>query len=402
MEPTLRLACGLTLALLFYSYLGYLGVVALLAGLARRRITASVDERPRVSVLVPAHNESAVIEAKLENCLALDYPPERLEIVVASDGSTDDTADLARAYASRGVQVLDCHPRRGKAAVLNDAVAASRGEVLVFCDANVLFERDAVDRLVSRLADSTVGAVSGDVRLASHESNFEFGETLYYRLERRLQQAESDLGALIGVDGGMYALRRELFRTLPEDTILDDFVNTMAALRAGARVEYEPRAVARENGTPTAQIEFARRVRVTAGMIQVLKRGQLPWGRPLALWQFVSHKLLRLVDPLLLVVLLALTAWLSATDRWAGALVAAQLVCYSLAALGAVSIPFRRTRWGGIPFYFVLGHAAILVGSWRGLWNRQRVTWQVTPRAPREPAPPWKSTTNSGVETPGR
>lgn len=401
MEPTLRLACGLTLALLFYSYLGYLGVIVLLARLSGRRPASGVA-RPRVSLLVPAHNEAAVMRAKLENSLALDYPADLCEVIVASDGSSDDTVALARTYAGQRVQVLDGHPRRGKAAVLNDAVAASRGEVLVFCDANVLFEPDAVSRLVARLADPRVGAVSGDVRLASHESNFEFGETLYYRLERRLQQAESGLGALIGVDGGMYALRRELFRPLPEDTILDDFVNTMAALRAGARVEYEPWAVARENGTPTARIEFARRVRVTAGMIQVIKRGQLPWGRPLAMWQFASHKLLRLVDPLLLLTLLAGTAWLSRVDPWARGLLAVQLVCYALAGIAAVVIPFRRTRWGGIPFYFVLGHAAILVGSWKGLWNRQRVTWQVTPRAPREPAPPWNSPSNSGVESPGR
>ncbi len=384
----LEAICLGSLLLLAYIYFGYSALVVLLGQLRPLAGADTLPEpAPEVSLIIPAHNEAAIIREKVVNALAIAYPaPPGLEIIVASDGSTDATCELVRRFEGQGVRLLDFSMRRGKASVLNDAVAASRGELLCFCDANVMFRPDALARLVARLRDPGVGAVSGDVRLASHESNFEHGESLYYRLERAIQLGESAVGSLIGVDGGMYVVRRELFRPLPADTILDDFVISMEVVRRGARVVYEPAAVATENGTPTARIELRRRVRMAAGMVQVLKRGQFCWWRPVVAWQFVSHKLLRALAPELLLALLVSNLLLAPRHPLWLALLAGQAAFYLVALIGAVSVPFRRTRLGGIPFYFVMGHVAILYGSIKGLFNRQRVTWQVTERTPVAPA----------------
>jgi len=165
---------------------------------------------PHVSLIIPAHNEELVLREKLLNALSLNYPQDRLEIIVASDGSTDATASIAREFADRGVRLLAFEERRGKALVLNDAIAASKGDVLMLCDANVFFEKDALRWLVAGLANPRVGAVTGDVRLQSEHSSFGLGESLYYKLERAMQLGESVAGSVMGVDGGMYIMRRNL------------------------------------------------------------------------------------------------------------------------------------------------------------------------------------------------
>ena len=336
---------------------------------------------PGVTLIIPAYNEEVWIERKIENSLALDYPADRLEIVVASDGSSDRTVELAKRYEERGVRVLAFPENRGKASVVNDAVARASNDVICLCDANVMFHRDALRWLVMPLVDERVGAVSGDVRLASHESNFGLGETAYYAIERRVQLGQSRIGSMIGVDGGMYVLRRCLFRSLPPDTILDDFVLTMFVIQQGYRVRYEPRAVALENGTPKARDEFRRRIRVAAGAAQSIRRGHRPrLDRPVEWWQYVSHKLLRWLGPLWFIILLG-----SNIAIWPGSwLYQATLVgqggVYLLAALGAVSVRFRQTRLGGIPFYFAMSQVAMGIGLVRGFCLPQRGTWKRTER----------------------
>jgi cellulose synthase/poly-beta-1,6-N-acetylglucosamine synthase-like glycosyltransferase len=374
-------AFWLAFAVLAYAH----AVYPLLLRLPWRRAAgdprADRDVWPRVSVIIPTHNEDQVIEAKVANCLAIDYPRERIEFLVASDGSTDRTCEMVQRLESARMNVLEYPVRRGKAATMNDAVSVAGGDVLCFCDANVMFEPQALKRLVARLDDPHVGAVTGDVRLDSHDSNFGRGESLYYRLERAIQRGESRVGSVMGVDGGMYVLRRELFQPLPADTILDDFVATMRVIRQGRRVLYEPEAIATEGATPSARQEFARRARVAAGAVQSIKRGEWPsWRRPVEVWQYASHKLLRWLGPVWLVLVLAssVALWNAGTVYLATA--AFQGAFYLLAAAATISIPFRRTRLGGIPFYFAMSHAAMAVGLVKGLFNLQRVTWQRTER----------------------
>jgi len=373
-----------TVAICIYTQMVYPLLMYLFAILPKRsHRVASTDATalPSVTLIIPAYNEELVIAEKLENALALDYPAESLEIIVASDGSDDGTVDIAGRFESRGVKLLPFEGRRGKASVINDAISAASGSVVCLCDANVMFEAGALKKLVERFADSEVGAVSGEVRLASDESNFGQGESAYYGIERLVQQGESEFGSLIGVDGGMYALRRELFEPLPPDTVLDDFVIAMQVIRRGKRVVYEPEAVATENGTELARQEFRRRVRVSAGAAQALKRGDWPpLVRPIEFWQFVSHKLLRWLGPAMLIVLLASNVLLwnqGVVYRVTGL---GQVLLYALAALATFSLRFRNTRVGGVVFYFVLSHVAMIPGLIKGFLSRQQGTWTRTER----------------------
>jgi cellulose synthase/poly-beta-1,6-N-acetylglucosamine synthase-like glycosyltransferase len=367
---------------LAYLYVGY---PLILLALYRKSRTAKRPHEgpwPTVTLIIPAFNEELVLRRKIENALAIDYPKDRLEILVASDGSTDQTVPIAEAFQDQGVRTLAFPERRGKASVLNDAVAAAKGEILCLCDANVYFKPDALRRLVERLDDPTVGSASGDVQLASWESNFEQGEASYYRYERMIQEAESQIGSLMGVDGGMYVLRRELFEPLPADTILDDFVVSMQVVRKGQRVVYEADAVASESGTPTARQEYRRRVRVSAGAVQVMQRGQYPrWRQPVAFWQFISHKWLRWMTPILLAVLFASSAALGARHWFYGLALAGQSAVYLFALLGSFIVPLRNTRLGGLPFYFVMGNVGVAQGLWRGIRGSQPVRWAKADRS---------------------
>jgi len=390
-EVALLAAFWISLGLLAYTHVAYPGLVAVCGRLASRRLNTQADSStvadhglPSVTVVIPAHNEEAVIGEKLRNTLQSDYPPEKLDVIVVSDGSSDRTVEIARSLGDSRVTVIQLPERHGKPAAVNHAVARAPGEVLCLCDANVMFQPDAVRRLVRRLEDPRVGAASADVCLASDQSDFGQGEKAYYRLERCVQLGESLIGSMMGVDGGMYVIRRGLYEPVPDDTIVDDFVISMNVIRQGKRVVYEPRAVAHENGTPSAAGEFRRRVRLAAGAAQVLKRAHFPpLNRPMELWQFVSHKLLRWLGPLWLAALLASSAGLAAWS--AGNLVyvlvfAAQLAFYSFALVAAFSTRFRRTKLGGVPFYFTMSHIGMAWGFVKGLLNLQPATWERTER----------------------
>ncbi len=354
----------------------------LMAAVSRRTVAVPVArEWPSVSLIIPAHNESVVIHAKLENSLAIDYPEDRLEIIVASDGSADDTVEQARVFESRGVRVLDLQPRRGKASILNDAVDVCQAEVLCLCDANVMFHPDAIRKMVAHLSDPSIGAATGDVRLASEQSDFGEGESLYYKLERAVQLGESRFGSLVCVDGGMYVLRREHYRTLRPDTVLDDFTTTMNVVQQGQRVIYEPDAIADENGTPSWKQEYRRRIRTTIGAVQSVRRGFWPpVSQPVVLWQYVSHKLLRWLGPIWLVGLFVSGCLLWSSGWVMQAIVGLQGMCYSVALVAAVVRPLRESSWGGIPFYFAMSHLAMLVGLVKSLFQTAQGTWERTDR----------------------
>lgn len=401
----LALGCAASaLALLGYAYFGYPLLLACLP--PRRRPRIPLAAYPSVTLIVPAHDEEAVLRRKLENALALEYPGP-LEILVASDGSTDATARIAAEFASSGVRLLDFPQRRGKASILNDAADVASGEVLCLCDANVYFHADAVRILVERLHEPGVGAVTGEVRLASEESNFGRGESLYYRIERRIQRAESDWGSLMGVDGGMYVLRASSWRRLPADTILDDFSTSMNVIQSGLRVVYEPDAKADENGTPTGGQEFRRRVRLGMGAYQALRRGFLPsWRKPVERMQFVSHKLLRWIGPFLLSALVLSSfggsfacgfslafpqgAFLAALS---GGLSAGML----LAAAAAFSLRLRATRLGGVAYYFALSQVALGWGMLKAACTNSPAAWQRTPRGAASVPPPHAAASGPSV-----
>ena len=360
-------------------------VLLLLRGRAMRRPWKSGESAPRVSLIIAAHNEAHCIGKRLENILALDYPRDRLEVLLASDGSSDGTCEVAARYAGDGVTVLPL-PRRGKAGALNAAVARSTGEILVFSDANSLFVPEALRLLVRPFADPEVGGVAGNQRYLSGGAQGEGGEgeRRYWDFDRALKQAEGAAGSTISATGAIYAIRRSLFKDVP-DGVTDDFVISTRVVAQGKRLVFEPGAVAFEPVAGSSDLEFGRKVRiVTRGLRGVLVMRELlnPLRFGFYSVQFLWHKVLRrlMVFPLLVMLLLN-PLLLGSGDlyRWS---MAAQAGFYGSAL---AYLLFRNTSLGrlkllSIPFFFCLVNAAALLATWnlvRGYridrWEPKRV-----------------------------
>ena len=366
---------------LLYIYVGYPLLLALLKVSASRAVARKPIE-PAICLFIAANDEEDVIEAKLLNTLALDYPPERLEVVVASDGSVDRTNGIVRRFAP-AVRLLEFSPRRGKAAAINDGVATVTSDIVVFSDANTFLEPDALRELVQSLADPTVGAVSGDVRLTGERAALGRSEDLYYRYERWAQQAESDIGSMVGVDGALYAIRRRLFVPPPPDTILDDMAIPMGVIRAGYRVVFEPKARAYEQGCTSAREEFARKIRVTAGAVQFLSRGDsaLPAGATQIMFSLFSHKALRWLSPVFGACAFAASMVLAGSSSAYAAAAMAQVTILVIGAAGCVPL-LRRANVVAFLHYFCLVQTAAAIGFLRGISGGQSVLWQRFGRVP--------------------
>ena len=370
-----------SLGVILYVYVGY---PLLLAMIAFRAPPTRQDDSycPSVSLIIAAYNEEKVLREKIDNSLALDYPRDRIEIVIASDGSTDATDAIAASYMERGIILYKVIPRGGKTRALNTVIPKTRGEILVLSDANTMFQPDAIRKLVRHFADPTVGAVSGDVRLVDAAESHAYSEGLYYCYERWLQGLESQVGSVIGADGGMYAVARRHFRPPVNSIILDDFVISMTVARLGFRVLYEPEAVAIEQGTLSGREEFFRKVRIIAGGIQALKLGAgVPnLGQPLLLLGYFSHKLLRWLMPCLML-LIFLAAAALAKEPFYVFILSVQVLFYGAAlGYGLNTLGLRQLRISGIAYYFSFVNSAALLGLWKGLWGRQNAAWQRTTR----------------------
>ncbi len=377
----------LGMSVVAYAYVMY---PILLWFLARRlghtAVPAEVTDEslPRVSILIAAHDEEDVIEQRIVNALATDYPPEKLEIVIGSDGSTDGTAAIVRRYASRGVRLLDYPQRRGKASVLNSSVPLLNGEVVLFSDANTEVDPLAARRMARWFADPAVGSVVGRLVLIDPETGRN-ADGLYWKYETFLKTNEARLGSLLGANGAIYALRKELYVPIPADTIIDDFiVPLLARMRSGCEIVYDREAVAREETAPDVAAEFRRRVRIGAGGYQSLGilPGILDPRRGWLAFSFVSHKLLRWLCPFFLIAMLIASTDLallpSGFYRFA---VVAQLLFY-LGSVLAHRLPGRlgRSRILLLPAMFTQMNLALLFGFWRWLVHSQGATWQRTPR----------------------
>jgi cellulose synthase/poly-beta-1,6-N-acetylglucosamine synthase-like glycosyltransferase len=336
-------------------------LVAVRRGTAQGRAGMRAEHLPSVTLIVAAYDEEAVIADKVANALELDYPAELLGVVVASDGSTDRTAEVAR---SAGASVVLELPRRGKLATQNAAAERARGEVLAFSDANSVWERDALRRLVEPFADPEVGYVCGQVRFT--DGGGENLEGLYWRYETAVRELESRLGGITAGNGAIYAVRRDAYIALGPSASHDlSFPFELA--RRGLRSVYAPAARAAEKMVPSLEGEFARKRRMMVGLwdIVVGERMLSPRGyRPLFAFQLAAHRLLRYLTPLLhLVVLGANIALLGEGWVYTATLVAqAALLLGALLARVAPLAPLRLAR------YYVLVTASIAAG----LWDRAR------------------------------
>lgn len=353
-----------SLAVVVYVYAVF-PVIVLVRAKLRKRPYSQRDITPSASLIIVAHNESQGIAARLENLLSLDYPRDKVELIVASDGSADATETIVAEYAPRGIRLL-AFPRQGKIAALNAAVAQTQGEVLVFSDANSRFVRDALRALVRPLADPTVGGVVGDQRYAGPKAGSSVGEHRYWDFDRKLKQWQSEAGNVVSATGAIYAIRRRLFQPLPPG-VTDDFTISTGVIAQGYRLVFCPGAVAYEPAG-NGRDEFWRKVRIAnRGLRAVCLRRALLDPRRTGFYalDLLSHKLLRrlTIYPLLLV--LGTSAALAGRGPIYAALLLTQLAFYGCAALG-FALQNRRVgqaRVLALPCYFCLVNAACLWAS---------------------------------------
>ena len=370
----------ISVGILAYIYIGYpmlINVLSLFFG----RDVRMAKCMPRVSIVVAARNEENDIAAKIENTLALEYPHERLEIIVASDCSTDHTDAIVGSFADRGVVLRRASVRLGKTAAQNQAVQASVGDILVFSDATTRLGRNALNRIVRSFADPEVGCVTGQLVYVDKDplgSGVGSGCRTYWNWEKRIRQSESRLGSLIGVSGCFYAVRRSCYPRLSGEMI-DDFVIASEIHLQGLRTVYDPEAVAMEYTNRSASDEFRMRVRVVEQSMNALSRY---WKRLRGKWdmfklQLVSHKLMRYLAPCVL-----LTAYIS------NLFLTGQNVVYTLSLGGMTSFYVlalagwwmdrtdRRLGPLTVPYYFVLANAAAAVALMKFIRGDSHVMWE--------------------------
>ncbi len=359
----------------FYTYLGYPALVFGLGRLAMRRNRSNPGDISSVTVVLIAHNEGQRITERLTNLLAARIPSGQLQIVVFSDGSTDNTVEQIHTLNEPRVQLITRSVRTGKADGLNAALAAARHDVIVFADARQQFDPETIPRLVAHFQDSRIGAVSGELVIDAPASAVGGGVDAYWRFEKILRNAEARWDSCIGCTGAVYAIRRKLFRPLPPDTILDDVVIPMQIAMQGFRVSFEPAAIACDPQPPEPEREKIRKRRTLAGNYQMLFRYPgwlLPWRNRLW-WQLLSHKYLRLAAPWLLLLLFIANAALieSPTYRW---LFLGQCTFY---VLGVIGIACRDLKFSllSVPAGFVFLNVMAMNSLWHYLRPPAQPGW---------------------------
>lgn len=335
----MRITFWVSAVIILYVYLGYPLLLVAWSRLARRPVRKREWE-PTVTVVIAAHDEAGHIGAKLDNCLALEYPPAKLRVVVALDGPSDGTDRIVRSRAAREPRIGVCGSslRAGKAAALNRAIARARGEVVIFTDARQMLHPGAVRCLLASLSDPSVGSVSGELVLLDEEGR-EAGEGvgLYWRYEKALRKMESEVHSMLGATGALYAVRRADLSPLPEATILDDMLIPLRAVLRGKRALFEPRARAYDRVSPP-EWEYRRKVRTLMGNYQLLRLMPelLSPGRNPVFVQLMSHKVGRLLVPHCLVALYVSSAILG--DGLYAVAFHAQTLWYGLALAALVVI----------------------------------------------------------------
>ncbi len=379
-----------SLAVVAYTYVGYPILLVLLTMFRRtqpsgRQVKIEGEQAghdwPRVSLVIAAYREENVILERLKNAVLLDYPPDRFEIIIGCDGNEDLTGELVQSFGDSRVRLIQYPKRRGKASVLNDAIPEASGEIIVLSDANTMMDHKAIKSLVRHFVDPTVGGVCGKLILTDPATGQNV-DSMYWRYENFLKRHEATLGALLGTNGAIYAIRKNLYRPIPTNTIIDDFLIGMRLHVDRYQLLFDGQAVAFEETPASIDQEFNRRARIGAGGFQSLlwlkslldpRRGTIS----LAFW---SHKVLRWLCPAFLVAALVANVSLAADPYYLRLLVVHEAF-YLAATLGLwlwrkgrFSLPLR------VPAMFVSMNAALLVGFWRWASGIQGGTWKRTER----------------------
>lgn len=340
---------------------------------------------PDVACLVSAFNEERDIEARIKNIKAQTYDHDKLTLYVGSDGSKDRTAELIRKHDGDRVRAFVFEQNRGKATVLNELVDATSEPILVFSDANTEFEPDAVAQLVKHFSNPRIGAVCGQLQLRDAQGSNK--DSTYWRIEQFLKQCESKIGGLLGANGSIYALRRDLYRPLAPDIIVDDFCIVMTAAAEGWTIVHEPKAIAHEETPDEISEEYHRRVRIGTGNYQALFRHPeyiLKTNWPTR-FSYLSHKVLRWLTPLFMLIAFIASAWMAFTSQFYFALFALQLATYCTAGvISHFKLQSRLPSLLAFVYYFLTLNWAFLVAFIRYLTGHYSGSWRRTMRADRK------------------
>ena len=381
----------LSVFLIIYTYIGYPVLISLIAKLMPFQGRAAGISDLSVTLLVTAYNEEAVIEKKIENSLGLDYPRDRLQIIVAADGSSDRTSEIVGKFHDRGVELTHTSRRDGKLAAINRAIPQSRGDIIVFSDANNIYNPDAIRKLIAPFSDPSVGAATGAKLIIQDGSELSGAEGVYWKYESWIKTNETILGTCTSSVGEILAIRRELYIPPPNNIINDDYYIVLDLIKRGFRVFYVPEAQSFEYISATARDEMVRRSRMNTGKYQAIFMSYrlLPFNRPLLLWQIISHKYFRAFLPFGFIGALVTNIFLVLLQRdtpsslfrvsppYAWVFLSMQLFFYLLAALGNL-VKFRGLlgRLVYLPTYLVNSNLAILRGFYGFVTGKQTNIWE--------------------------
>ena len=375
----------LSAGLIIYTYFGYPFILFILAGLKRkeRAIRGNKNKAlPMVSLLIAARNEEAAIAKRIENAILLDYPREKLEIIVISDSSTDNTDKIVRQYRDKGIILHRSAKWLGKIAAYKSAMKKVRGEIIVFSDATSSYNKDTIKKLVHNFSDKNVGCVCGQLKYINPDNSMiGTGEGFYWKYEVGIRKKENLLGGLVAVTGTIYALRKELYFNFPNE-LADDLIIPGMVRKKGYKTVFEPEAICIEETTTERKEEFPKRVRITIQNIRGLfymKELLNPFRYGIFSLELFSHKLLRMSAPLFLITAFISSVILAESSVVFRIFCILQAIFYLTAIIVAVLHGnLAKNKTISIPFYFCISNLAVLTGIGKALLGEKRATWKTT------------------------
>ncbi|HQU81977.1 MAG TPA: glycosyltransferase family 2 protein [Pyrinomonadaceae bacterium] len=369
----------LSLAILFYTYVGYPLFVYLVSVLFPKKVNSN-EIFPTVTILITAYNEENAIAQKLENTLEIDYPKDKLEILVASDGSTDKTDEIVKSFAEKSVKLFRQEGRVGKTITQNNAVEQSAGEIILFSDATTNYQKSVLREMLPNFADEKVGCVAGKlIYVDDSKSNVGKGAQSYWNYETFLKQSESNACSLIGASGCLYAVRKSAYQPMYAEACSDFLICTIV-YKQGLRSVYEPNAICFEETNQRTDKEMKMRIRVISQTFTDLWRNRQmlnPFRSGFYAIQLFSHKVLRYAVPVFLLTALISSAYLSVSNWFFEMLFLAQIAFYLVAAIGwLIEKTVGKIGIFAIPHYFVLANLASVLGFYKFLRGERYASWE--------------------------
>lgn len=370
----------ISLIILFHIYIGYL-IICIIIGMIFKKPIDKQEIFPVVTILIPAYNEQQVIKQKIENTLLLEYPKDKLEIVIASE-SNDQTNQLVSEFKNQGVVLFDFQQRRGKSRMLYNVFPKTKGEIIVFSDANAMYKPDVIKKLARNFNDPKIGGVLGKLIITNPEdSSISEGESVFKKYEAVLRQSNTAVHSIIGADGTMLAIRRDLYKPIDPDRG-DDFELALRVRLQGYGMVFEPEAVSYENASIDFRDEIKRKRRIVSWFWKsalILLKEMLHPFRGFLIFQVISNKILRWLSPCFLIGLFISSLSLASVNNFYAVFFQLQVFFYSIAVLSGIFLKKSGNKFQKIlrmPFFFIVFNYAFLIGTIEGLFLKQNPFWK--------------------------